>query len=75
MDKQIVIGQVLGVVAALFLGVGLFGYFSEEAATMHPALGSDLVTGSMIAIGVLLTILELGIMLPALRRRQAARGK
>ena len=75
MNKSIVIGQTLGVVAAVFLGVGLFGYFSEEAAGMHPALGSDAVSGAMIAIGILLTILELGIMIPALKRRQAGKNQ
>lgn len=75
MDKRIVIGQTLGVVAAIFLGVGLYGYFAADAASFHPALGSSLVSGSMIAVGVLLTVIELGIMIPALRERQQQRGK
>lgn len=76
MDKRIVVGQTLGAVAAIFLGVGLYGYFAADPAGFHPALANSLVSGSMIAVGVLLTVLELGIMIPALKERQRQqRGK
>ncbi len=73
-DRNFVLSQVFGVAGMICLAFGFLG-FDGSGESIHPALGDRRVALGLIGTGAVLVMLELRILIPALRARARSRDQ
>lgn len=71
LQNQIML-SVLSTLAAVFLGLGFFG-FLEDGSAIHPLLGNKDFATVLIAVGALLMVFELRLLFRVIKAKRAER--
>ena len=67
--KKIVRIQIIGVPAAILIGLGLYGIFGANGNAFHPVLNDRKVIYSMLVVGVILEIWQFSILMPLFKKQ------
>ncbi|GJL76910.1 MAG: hypothetical protein NMNS02_30160 [Nitrosomonas sp.] len=63
--------QFVGMLAAIFIGLGVYGIFVAKGNAFHPVLNNQEVLNAMLVIGIILEIRHLFQLVPLLKRHAA----
>ena len=60
--------QIIGAIAALFLGLGIYGLYVAKGDAFHPLLNNYELVSAMLVVGIVLEIWHLSQLIPLLKQ-------